>query len=143
MCVSPGYLVLTFCTFSRFMILASFVMILVQYNFWTMRRFLLPLRLLVLDWKSELLAMIVMRRYLLQSLWIPLPFSLHINLHTLLLIAKLDMDVQFQMGSGHMFWLFEDKNCTCNYMGFCYCSEHLFCITRGKDWNVRHDRQFS
>jgi len=53
-------------TFSpiRSMILDSFLMILVRYNFWTMRRFLLPLRLLLLDWKSELLEMIVLRRYI-------------------------------------------------------------------------------
>lgn len=48
----------------RSMILDSFLMILVRYNFWTMRRFLLPLRLLLLDWKSELLEMIVLRRYI-------------------------------------------------------------------------------
>ena len=51
----------------RFMILDSFLMILVRYDFWTMRRFLLPLRLLLLDLKSELLEMIVLRRYIFTS----------------------------------------------------------------------------
>lgn len=50
-------------TFFRSTILASFVMILVQSSFWITRRFLLPLRLLVLDWKSGLLVMIAVKRY--------------------------------------------------------------------------------
>ena len=49
--------------FIRSMILASFVMILGQYNFLTTTRFPWLQRLLVLDSKSELLVMIVARRY--------------------------------------------------------------------------------
>lgn len=48
---------------SRFTILASFNMILVQYNFWAMRGFRLLLKLLVLDSKLGWLVMIVERRY--------------------------------------------------------------------------------
>lgn len=48
---------------SRFTILASSNMILVQYNFWAMRGFRLLLKLLVLDLKLGWLVMIVERRY--------------------------------------------------------------------------------
>ena len=62
--------------FVRSMILASFVMIQLQYNFITMKKFLLPLRLLLLDWKSGLLVMIVERRYTyMQSIWCSLSLS--------------------------------------------------------------------
>ena len=47
----------------RFMILDFSVMILLQYNSWAMKRFPLLQMLLVLDWKLELLVMIVERRY--------------------------------------------------------------------------------
>lgn len=52
-----------FALFLRSTILVSFVMILARYNFLSMRRFHLPLRLLALVLKSGLLAMIAVKRY--------------------------------------------------------------------------------